>query len=58
MTKSKPRRVSSYSLNCKCDRTECVYCSHTNLGIYCGFRERVVNTKEIKNCKDYKDRFS
>lgn len=58
MIKNRKPRVSAYSLNYKCDRTECVFCNHVSAGIYCGHKERLVSTKEIKSCKDYKDRFS
>lgn len=58
--KTKPRAISRCcnSLNYKCDRTECIFCSHTNNGIYCGHHKKYVTAKEIRDCTDYKDRFS
>lgn len=61
MIKSKPKRptkTSCNSINYKCYRVECVFCSQTNFGVYCGHKERVVSPKEIKDCTDYKDRFN
>lgn len=49
---------TSASINYKCNRIDCVYCCHTANGIYCGFHNRYVNSKDIKECKDGKDRFS